>query len=234
MSPTEPAFLRALGQTHSLPERFGVDFLWRARGVWRGVQRKELKDLLASLHHGGQGDGARLTKEIGQMRGHIAMPMLVVEGKPQYTTDGVLMTDSWGRKNEWTHGSIFNLCMSIRDEGIQLVMVNTIKDTKEFIEQYRDWSVKDHGSIHVRGAAPGHDRWGRTTNRHYAMWFLQGFPDVGPVLASAILSHFGSIPLIMINPETGEPLTVEDLMQVKGLGRVSATRMLGVFHPTEL
>ena len=50
ISPSEPAAIRALGTTCDIPERHGCDVLFVAHGGYWGVQRKELKDFVASVN----------------------------------------------------------------------------------------------------------------------------------------------------------------------------------------
>ena len=53
VAPTEPLQLRAIAdRVHMLPESYGCDVLVFAGGLKIGVQRKELRDMLASLDDG--------------------------------------------------------------------------------------------------------------------------------------------------------------------------------------
>src|SRR6516162_7072760 len=88
ISPTEPAFFRTLGKVSSVPEEYGVDFLFASTEFGLvGVQRKELSYFVASVKDG------RLSKELGQMK-RLGLAMLVLEGVPKWTIDGLLMSSS--------------------------------------------------------------------------------------------------------------------------------------------
>ena len=59
ISPTEPPELKALGKLSLLTEKHGADVLIMPHASWEGmlgVQRKELKDLLASMSDGRFGE----------------------------------------------------------------------------------------------------------------------------------------------------------------------------------
>jgi len=219
VSPAEPpGVLRGLGPTSSLPEKFGVDFLWRTHEQWFGVQRKEFKDFLASARDG------RLAKELQQMRASVVLPMVIVEGEPRYTLDGRLL-DGWG-KQRWTRQSITNLAMSVRHEGAHLLNTPDTLTTAAVVAEYVEWSTGDHDSLKRRGGVVGSDPWGRVTNHDYAGWVLQGLPGIGPAVASAILKHFGKVPFTW-------DVTEEELCQVPGIGKVRARQLMEVFEQLE-
>lgn len=209
VAPTEPAALKAIGTTSSIPERFGCDVLWRARGAWWGVQRKELRDLLASVADG------RLAKELGQMqmvRDGGGWTCLVIEGPPRWTTEGQMLGDSWGGVGgRFTHDAWWSLLMSVGATGCGVQVVKDTAELAAWCTHMKKWSEKNHGLAVARPKQVATNSWGEQGNEHWGSWFLQGIPGVGADRAMAIVKHFGRVPMKM-DVERGE------LLKVKGLG----------------
>ena len=103
---SEPSILRDLaGSVTNEPEQFGVDFMWRTdhdNALW-GVQRKEISDLIASIPDG------RLGMELQQGQ-RLDYPVLLIEGRPQWTSDGRLVK-TFGQ--DFTRQQYQSLLMSI-------------------------------------------------------------------------------------------------------------------------
>jgi ERCC4-type nuclease len=76
VSPAEPVALRALGETSSLPETFGCDFLFVGKDGLCGVQRKEVDDLVSSLADGRM---ARLLDDMSKP--DLKVAVMLVEGQ---------------------------------------------------------------------------------------------------------------------------------------------------------
>ncbi len=57
------------------------------------------------------------------------------------------------------------------------------------------------------------------------LYILQDFPQIGPVIAKRLLAHFKSIPKIINAP-------IEELIKVKGMGRISAEKIREVLDTT--
>lgn len=201
VAPTEPPSLRALAtQVALLPEEYGVDVLFTAKGKMIGVQRKEFGDLLASLKDG------RLAKECSQMQPlHIAS--IIIEGEPRWTNDGQLI-DRYAR---FTRAQYRGLLHSLRSKGIWVIETSGLDETILEILDLNVWCQKDeHMSLARRPAAQG--EWGKPTSRDFLLWVLQGFPGIGPGLAARILDRFGGkLPLRWT-------CTQQDLKGIEGLG----------------
>lgn len=222
VAPTEPPTIKTLigsdGVVSMLPEHHGCDVVWYVRGVMWGVQRKELKDFIQSV-----GDG-RLAKEIAQMKASgIPMPMVLIEGKVQWNNDDTLKWNSRGQtftKAQWR-----GILWSIRSEGIHIDFTSSMLDTVEYIQTLARWSEKDKHQSIMRRPTPG-NYWGKATNEDYAVHLLQGFDGVGIDRAKAIVRHFGGVPLDWT-------VTEKELMQVPGLGKVLAQRLLAALVRTQ-
>ncbi len=222
ISSTESPAFRALGTSTTKPEEFGVDVFWAARRQTWGLQRKALKDLVASVDDGRLAkealqmaslDHAYLCLETGERGGGAAreMPNLQLAGLGKY-----------GRP--WTGPQLRGVLYGLTTRGIHII---TTKDEAETIARVTElvaWSKKArHESAKGRGAAPV-DVFGKRDDRTYATWLLQSLPGVGSQMAEAIYDHFGGIPVRM-----AEGVGMKELLQVKGVGKVAAKKILAVF-----
>lgn len=216
VAPTErPAPLQALGRTSSRPERMGVDFAFVAHGQWCGVQRKELSDLIASVHDG------RLQREVAQMQ-MLARRLLVVEGRPKWTTEGMLVGKGYGR--DWTIHMHRGILWSLQDRGVWVMETPDAQGTADAIEDFKRWCQKDkHTALARRPGAKRADGWGAPGNRDFGMHLLMGVDGVGPELAGAIWDEFGEVPWRWT-------VGVEELMKVKGVGKKRAEGLLKVLR----
>ncbi len=214
-SPTEPkSLVRELGRTSSKPEKHGVDFMWMAGKRWYGVQRKQYpNDLEASLNDG------RLAKELGQIDS-IDQAFLILEGYGQWTTDGQPM----GRYDKLTKEGMFTLLTSVALlYGMPTYRVRDQAEIVEAIRAIKKWTESpDHqngkSSLDRRPASP-RTKWGTRDSRSWQIHFLQGFDGVGPVQATAIIDHFGCMPIAWTLEAQ------QELLKVKGVGPKTAERL---------
>lgn len=221
VAPTEPTKLKAIAtQVSLLPERFGCDVVWYGKQngedqLW-GVQRKELKDFLASVQDG------RLAKEVAQMRASgIPIPLIVIEGKVQFDTGGTLVWNSWGQ--QYTRAQFKGMLWSLMAEGARIEYTKDINETVEFVKMYALWTSKaKHSSMMRRPTA--FSPWGTASNEDWAVHLLQGFEVLGTDRAKAIINHFKGVPLRWT-------VTREQLMQVPGIGKVIATKLMEALPP---
>lgn len=221
-SPTErPPIISALTRqasardidvlSSSKPERMGVDFAWRAQSRWWGIQRKELQDFLASLNDG------RLTLEIAQMNAAITMPVLVLEGKVQVSSnaDRTLLTNGYGQPI--TLSGLHKRLLTILSRDIHVIQVTEVAHTAQFILDHYEWSQSEgHTTAAIRPKPAGD--WGRATNRDYQIHLLTGLPGVGTKTANAILDTLGN-PLRI-------DATVQQLCTVPGVGPTMARKII--------
>ena len=132
VSSTEPSRLKEMAETISTePETFGADFMWEGwdEQLW-GVQRKEINDLMGSLVDG------RLGMELQQMQ-RLDHAILIIEGAPMWTTDGVLMT-KYGP--DFTRKQYGSLRLTIQmNHGVAVHETSSMTDTIQMIESFREW-----------------------------------------------------------------------------------------------
>lgn len=219
VSSTEPAALLPGHLRNTIPEAHGVDVLWssEAYGGLCGVQRKEVKDYIASLRDG------RLGKELLQM-GELKWVCLILEGVLQWNSDGVLVA-SYGA--EFTKTQLAMSLLSIQERGIRLVFTSSLAETTAILKSIFSWTKKDsHNSLLNRGDASQLSTWGIAGTKEYSIYLLMGLPGISHTLAERVYDHFGKVPMRW-------ECTMAELMEVKGIGKGRAEKMWKVLAATE-
>ena len=220
VSPAEPKHIRdALtagdARTHSLPEQYGADFLISHDGAMVGVQRKEVKDFIASVSDG------RLGKELIQMRA-LSLGVLVVEGRVKWSDDGAMLGE-WA--NRWTRQGWNSAMWSVNARGVWVGVTDDWRATVEYVRGLESWVRKaDHQGLLQRPSATG--AWGNPTNVEYVEWLLQGLPGIGAKKARDVVLELG-VGVLKLG------VTREELMGVKGLGKVGVDRIIAVFEDVD-
>ncbi len=226
ISPSESPTLRALGTSTWRCEDYGADIMWYARKRSFGVQRKALKDLVASV------DDGRLSKEILQMQS-LDVAVLIVEsgerggGMPREGPGGQLMgLGGYGRA--WTGRQLRGVLWGVMDRGVRVEWTRDEPETIARVLELEAWSRKErHESARGRGSAP-RDVFGKRGSREYGVWVMQGWPGVGVELAGRMWDEFGGVPLQM-----REGVGVAELMKVKGVGKTVAKKVVDMFGGEE-
>lgn len=216
IGPTEPAAFKHLGTSSLVTEDYGVDFLWQSELGLVGIQRKQFpSDFLASVHDG------RLNREYSMMK-ELGLAVLMLEGQPRFTTEGMLIRERSDKRNGWTKSQHRNYLHSVQLQGIQIVQTDSIGDSINYLLDLQVWTNKiDHDSLNTRPGPTG-SGWARVTNVDYQIHMLTGLPGIGPKLAKAILAKTG-MPFMMTT-------TLDELMEVPGLGKKKAESILRVFR----
>lgn len=189
-----------------MPEKYGVDFLFATTLGLAGCQRKEMTDLVASVQDG------RLSKELSQMQG-LALSLLMVEGRPQWTRDGFLL----GARS-WTMAQHVGVLLSVQSRDVWYLTTDSMDTSCEVLVYLEKWLSKaGHGALRTRPKPQG--TWGKADNREWGIHLLQSFDGIGPEVAGRIYDTFKGVPL---------QWTVEDidLMAVKGVGKIRAEKMM--------
>lgn len=193
------------------PETLGLDYAWvDPEGNYRGVQRKEIKDFLASLADG------RLAREAAQMVAEVAMPILVIEGRISVSEGNLSTGSSYGRKMPYT--SFVGQLLTLMDRGIEVMFAAEAKRTADIIVTAYKWSHRtDHTTGRTRPKPAGD--WGSPTNRDWQVHMLQGIDGIGVKMAEAILDTLGRCPIRV-------DATVEELTSVPGIGKRTAQKII--------
>lgn len=201
-SPTEPIRLRNLGDTSSIPERYGCDFLIIAKGKRTGIQRKEFPgDFIASMADG------RLYELVREMA-KLDRGILIIEGYGKWMDSGHLDFQHAKITRTAFHGIIFTLAWKW---GIEVWQNGGMDETKQMLTDLEHWAKKaEHKSLDTRPGPPK-DAWGVEEPRQRAIHVLQSFGGIGPEMAGRIYDHFGRLPL-------GWDITIAQLQEVDGIG----------------
>lgn len=216
VAPTEPPMLKKLASKITLmPEKFGVDVYFVGnKGRKVGIQRKEIKDLLASVNDG------RLVKEVIQMEA-LDYKILIVEGRVVFDEQGCLLANTFGQR--WTRSQYDGLLWSVMDRGIWVCATGSLSDTCDTVQRMQRWFTKSsHNSLRNRpGIGKGIFGDGATSDEA-AAWILQSIPGIGVKLADEIVKKFG-LPLRLT-------VTREELMTIEGIGKTKAEMIVGMFE----
>lgn len=192
VSPAEPHVFKALGESSSLTEDYGADFLIPATASKLiAVQRKEFPgDFLNSLYD-------KRLAVLAQKITAADMRILVLEGQPVWTVDGSLRLGHGGFGRKFNLRQLNGLLWSLQWEyGIATYWTTGMTETAEFVTHLAEWALKPtHDSLRDRGAQPR--AW---ANREPSLadrrsWVLQGVPGIGPTVADDFVAHFAGLPL---------------------------------------
>lgn len=210
VSPAEPPNLRAIGETSGLPEQYGADFLVTSSGGLVGIQRKEVRDLVASLR------GDRIARELGQSTALVRC-VLVVEGDWEWTRTGESRAVPGFLRAQYD-----GFCLSIQNHGWWILTSDSMAGTARLVQHVASWFQKgNHSSLHGR---PNHrGMWGTASNRDWAVHLLQSFDGIGVEQAGRIWDHFEGVPLAWT-------VDKDAMMAVPGIGPGRADKLMGALE----
>lgn len=216
VSSTEPPAFHTLGERSTIPEKYGVDFLWFKAGGgqrgWCGVQRKEVKDLVASIAD------KRLAREVKQMR-PLVHAMLVVEGRWDVVGDVVTVGRTQARVALWDA-----VLWQVQQEGVKVSWSANTVDTMKLVARFQQWTMKArHTALADTRGGVKVNSWGKHTDEDFAVHLLCGLPGVGEKTARAVVTKFGGVPWAWT-------VTEDELCQVDGIGPTTARRMMGALN----
>ena len=158
-----------------------------------GIERKQVKDFLASLADG------RLFTQLIQLSTAYTNPILIIEGKEDIFTE-----------RGFHPGAIFGSFASLLvDVKIPIIRTMDTGETADLIYALIKREYAPDKKIAVRTAPSGR---GLRDRQRYV---VEGLPSVSAVLAERLLEHFGTVRTIF-------EADVEGLMKVKGVGEKTA------------
>lgn len=147
--------------------------------------------------------------------GRLDVRVVVIEGRPQWTMDGLMMAD---RQSQWTIAQHRSMVWSLMARGIWVDYTDSLADTAVWLHMFEKWLGKPkHVALDRRPGAVG--AWGKPDQREYGVHLLQGLPGVGPELAGRIWDEFGGVPW-------GWTVDESQLTAVPGIGPKRAQEML--------
>ena len=205
-SPAEPASIRTHFEVSSVCEQHGADFMFSSPHGMIGIQRKEVRDLVASIRDD------RIARELGQSSS-LAQLVLVVEGDWKWRRNG-----ESGRVDGFTRPQFDGLMLSFQHHGWWVLHTLTMADTVRTVRRLHSWFSKEaHDSLLSRPKPRA--QWGNGQNRDWGVFMLQSFDGLGVKSAGAIFDHFGGVPLSWDVDET-------ELRQVPGIGKQRASTLI--------
>lgn len=206
---TEPEKLVALGQSSAFPRSYGADLLKSTPNGLAAIQRKEFPgDFLSSISDGRM---AELLPKLGRA----TFPLMVLEGRPKWTSEGKLQAHA-----EFTKAQFYGFLYSLQVRyGIPWILTDNLDHTREAAIHFFAWCSKDHTKPSSLDRRPGPGT--GAANTRWAIHFLQGLPGVGPGLARDLLDHFGNIRGVL-------NASREQLLECKGMGRGRVDRIMQV------
>jgi ERCC4-type nuclease len=206
VSPAEPPAIRKHFEVSSLCEQYGADFLFTSPAGMVGVQRKEVRDLVASIRDD------RIARELGQSR-PLAKMVLVVEGDWKWGRDG-----GSKRVEGFTRPQFDGLMLSFQHHGWWVLHTLSMADTVRTLRRAVSWFGKENHDSLVARPKPS-SPWGSGNNRDWAAHLLQSFDGLGVRTAHAIYDHFGKAPLAWT-------VTERQLLDVPGVGKQRARTLI--------
>lgn len=205
VSPAEPKALYTVGEVSSLPETMGADFLTLTGQGWVGIQRKEVRDLVASIR------GDRIARELGQSTSLHRM-VLIVEGDWDWSRTGESR-----RVPGFLRAQLDGFLLSVQHHGWWHLTSVSVADTARQVPQIASWFAKgSHASLAHRPKSRA--LWGTHANREWAVHLYQSFDGIGVEMAGRLYDQLG-VPLRWT-------ITEADLLAVPGIGPGRARKIL--------
>jgi Fanconi anemia group M protein len=165
------------------------------------VERKTVSDFLDTL----TGGDRSLFEQVGDLSRHYARPVVLIEGDGLYEERNV--------HPDAIRGALASLTV---DFGVSVLRTEDERDTADLLavlagreQTTRDRAVSVHGEKSSKTLAEQQE------------YVVGAIADIGPVTARSLLEHFGSVEAVMTARE-------EDLLQVDGVGEVTADRIRDV------
>jgi len=159
------------------------------------IERKTAKDFLISIVDG------RLFRQLSNLKKYCPNPILLIEGNPYKT------------ELDFESNAIKGALISAQTVWyIPTIFSQNKKDTKDVILMI---GKQDETFVDVVSLRGGY-RPKRLKSKQ--LYLLQGLPKVGPMLAKKLLLHFKSVSRI-------RNATIEEFIEVDGIGRISAVKI---------
>ena len=209
ISPAEPPAFKKLGTVSSQCERYGSDFLILSPVFGRvGVQRKEVKDLIASLADG------RVEREIWQQKG-LDQAIWLIEGRLEWTSDGQLLS---GARSRYTKSQHLGVLLSLYSNGYWILNTSSVPDSIELLSALNQWLAKKKHTSLLRRPSQRTSYGTVGALKDQQIHVMQGFPGVGYDRAKTVVDHYGGLPFDLL----------VDLRDVAGLGDKTVSRIEGI------
>ncbi len=152
------------------------------------VERKSREDFVLSIIQG------RLFSQCSKMKKSDKHLILLIEGNPYHTKHDI--------DRQAIKGALLSVSLCWQ---IPIIYSANVNDSAQTMIMAANQLLKEKYSYFRNARSP------KNTKRK-AIYFLQGLPSVGPLLAKALLEKFKSIENVILADE-------EELLEVEGLGK---------------
>lgn len=211
ISPAEPELFHRIGKVSSQPEKYGADFLMLSPLFGRvGVQRKEIKDLIASLSDG------RLEREVWQQK-RLDQAIWLIEGRLDWTTDGQLLSSS---RSKYTKSMHTGLLLSLCSNGYWTLNTSSVPDSIELLSALNRWLIKPSHTSLLRRPSLRTSYGTKAARKDRQIHVMQGFDRIGYENARSIVEYYQGLPF-----DLGAGV---DLTDVPGIGKAKAEQITSV------
>ncbi|MFC6796531.1 MULTISPECIES: DEAD/DEAH box helicase [unclassified Haladaptatus] len=162
------------------------------------VERKSVSDFLDTL----TGGDRSMFEQVGDAARYYGRPVVIIEGENLY-----------GERNVHPNAIRGALASLAVDFGASILRTEDQKDTADLLEIIASREQKtEQREVRVHGKKT------KKTLTEQQEYVVASIADIGPVTARALLSAFGTVEAVM-------EATEEELMEVKGVGKVTAERI---------
>ncbi|MCD4747288.1 MAG: hypothetical protein K8R58_13400 [Bacteroidales bacterium] len=158
------------------------------------IERKSNEDFVLSIINN------RIFEQCSRLKRNSVNPIFIIEGNPYKTSHNI--------NSKAIKGAIISISVSWQ---IPVLFSKNIEDTFEHIIIAGNQITNNDLLIRRKGYKPK-----RIKNRQ--LYFLQGLPFIGTLLAKRLIDHFGNIESI-INA------SIQELMQIEGIGNKTANQI---------
>ena len=162
------------------------------------VERKSVADFVDTL----VGGDRSMFEQVGDMARHYARPVVLLEGEGLYGERDV--------HPNAIRGALASLAVDFDASVLRTADEDGTADMLATVAE-REQTVADR-EVSVHG-----EKQSRTLDEQQE-YVVSSIADVGPVTARALLAHFGTVEAVMTARE-------DDLLEVDGVGEVTATRL---------
>ena len=164
-----------------------------------GIERKTVSDFESSLMNG------RMFEQLARLKEAYERPILLIEGS----------REDFRLKQNVVFGAIISMYI---DDNLQVLLSEGIDDTADMLLSLAKHEQSGRTRMpSLKGGAHAY------TDSEYQEYMVGNLPGVGPKLAKALLSHFGSISNIANS-------NIEDLLKIDKIGKVKAQRILDILN----
>jgi len=214
VSPNERAEMKSALGEYGFEIPIPFDFLlYTSRGPIPRERKVFPGDFLASI-----GDG-RFAKECAAMREISQYPGIILEGSPNYNSEGILRVN--GRFSRWNKKGIRNMIRSLKYvESCDVEWSDSIEDTVEILKENQEY-FDNPRHLSLRRRQKFESDWYSPVYEERFIFWLQGCGKGISVTRARLISQKFKTPMEVGQAFADETLR-DKLMELPGIGKVIA------------